>query len=137
MDFLSYLGLACAVIVTILVAVAAAGVGNGALERPARISLLVLEAVAAVVVVASLGTMLGGEEPPSRVTHVGYMIAAVGVIPLLMMRPVPPDTEGPGGSEGADGGTAPEVERTPPSLWVGALAALVVAVVLWRLAVTA
>lgn len=133
MDFLSYLGLACAVIVTILVAVAAAGVGNGALERPARISLLVLEAVAAVVVVASLGTMLGGEEPPSRITHVGYMIAAVGIIPLLMMRPVPPDTEGSAG----DSEPAPQAERTPPSLWVGALAALVVAVVLWRLAVTA
>lgn len=123
MGALTYVGVAIAVAVAALCVAGAVGVF--ALERPARLGLLVLEAVAVLLSVAFLGWMLRGHEPPSVVTHIGYMVAAVGIIPLVALRSLP--------VEGAD----PDGEPAPPSLWVGAIASLVVAVVLWRLAVTA
>lgn len=119
MEALTLAGAGLAVVVAGFVAIAAAGVGR--LERPARVALLGLEGMAVLLVVASLGMLLRGDRPPSMVTHVGYLVAAVGIIPLIL-RGVPAEDGQP---------------SQPPSLWVGAIAALVVAVVLWRMAVTA
>lgn len=131
MGALTYAGVAAAVLVAALCVAGALGVA--ALERSARVALLVLEGVAVLLSVAFLGWMLRGHEPPSVITHVGYMVAAVGIIPLVALRPLPAEALEAGTEAAGD----PEAEPTPPSLWVGAIASLVVAVVLWRLAVTA
>jgi hypothetical protein len=76
--------------------------------------------VGVVVVGADLLVWAAGDGPEDPVTHVGYAIAAVAVIPVLTRRPT----------------VDPEAPPPPPSMWVLAIAAATVAVVLWRLAAT-
>ena len=90
------------------------------LERASRIGVEVAEALLFLVVAADLLAWAAGNAPAEKVTHVGYVVAAVAVIPILTRRPK------------IEGETEPE----PASLWVLAIAALAVAVVLWRLGVT-
>ena len=90
------------------------------LERPGRIGIEVAEGLMLLVVGADLLVWAAGDGPDDPVTHVGYAIAAVAVIPVLTRRPT----------------LDPEAPPSPPSMWVLAIAAATVAVVLWRLAAT-
>lgn len=90
------------------------------IERVGRIGVEVAEAGMLLVVAADLLAWAAGNAPEETFTHVGYVVAAVALIPILTRRP---KVEG-------------EPEPEPPSMWVLAIAALAVAVVLWRLGVT-
>jgi hypothetical protein len=90
------------------------------LERPGRIGIEVAEGLMLLVVGADLLAWAAGDGPEDPVTHVGYAIAAVAVIPVLTRRPT----------------LDPEAPPSPPSMWVLCVAAATVAVVLWRLAAT-
>ena len=90
------------------------------LERAGRIGTEVAEALLFLVVGADLLAWAAGNGPDEPVTHVGYAIAAVAVIPLLTRRPKVEDEP------------APE----PPSMWVLAIAAAAISVILWRLGAT-
>lgn len=96
-----------------------------ALERPVRVGVAAVEALVVFFVVADLGLVLGAEtdeRPGSMLTHVGYAVAAVGLLPLLAMRRPPHDD--------------PDAEVEPASLWVVAIALVAVAVCVVRLAQT-
>ena len=90
------------------------------LERTARIGVEVAEGLLFLVVAADLLGWAVGDGPDEPFTHVGYAVAAVAVIPLLTRRPSTDD----------------EPASAPPPLWVLAIAALTVAVVVWRLGAT-
>ena len=112
------------VAVVVLVAVAA-GLATRipALERPVRASLVPVEALVALVVVVDLGLVLraeGAARPDSMLTHVGYAVAAVGLLPMLAWRR--PEDE--------------EADPEPVSLWVVTIALLAVAVCVVRLVQT-
>jgi hypothetical protein len=112
-------------VLLVLVLLAAAATRRPALERPTRIGVVVAEVVAVLVVVVDLGLILGaepGDRPASLVTHLGYALAAVGLVPALLWRPPSPD----------DAGTEPE----PVSPWVVVVVLAAVAVCLVRLAQT-
>jgi hypothetical protein len=99
---------------TVVCALAAVGLP---LERAGRIGIEVAEALLFLVVAADLLAWAAGDGPAEPFTHVGYAVAAVAVIPILTRRP---HIEG-------------QPEPAPPSLWVLAVAAAAIAVVLWRL----
>ncbi len=109
-----------------LVAVAAAlATRVPSLERPVRVALVVVEAMLAFVVVADLGLVLRADEadrPGSMLTHIGYAVAAVGLLPLLAWRRPPVDD--------------PDAEVEPVSLWVVVITLVAVAVCVVRLAQT-
>lgn len=93
------------------------------LERPVRLAVAPLAVVVAVLVVADLGLVLRAgatDRPDSMLTHVGYAVAAVGLVPMLVLRPP----------------SADEAEAEPVSLWVVAVALLAVAVCVVRLVQT-
>lgn len=97
------------------------------LERPVRAALVPVEVLVALVVVVDLGLVLRAEQadrPASMLTHVGYAVAAVGLLPMLAWRH--PE------AEDAEAETDPE----PVSLWVVAIALLAVAVCVVRLVQT-
>lgn len=116
-----------AVGVVVLVAVLAAlATRVPAVERPVRAALVPVEALVVLVVVADLGLVLRAEaadRPDSMLTHVGYAVAAVGLLPMLAWRHP--------AAEGAD------EDPEPVSLWVVAIALLAVAVCVVRLVQTA
>ena len=104
---------------------AAAATRVPALERPVRLAVTPLIVVVAVLVVADLGLVLradAADRPDSMLTHIGYAVASVGLVPMLVLRRP--------GDEQAD----QSVE--PASLWVVAVALLAVAVCVVRLAQT-
>ena len=102
---------------------AAAATRVPSLERAARAAAVAVEALVVVFVVADLGLLLReGERPDDLVTHAGYAVAAVGLIPLLVFRRPPHDD--------------PEAEVEPASLWVVVIALAAVAVCVVRLAQT-
>ena len=98
------------------------------LDRPVRAAALAAEAVLVVVTVVDLGLVLAADpadRPDSMLTHVGYAVATVGLLPTLVVRhaddpDVPPE----------------ELEVEPASLWVVAIGLLAVAVCVIRLAQT-
>lgn len=63
-----------------------------------------------------VGALLGGDRPESMTTHVGYLVASVGLLPLAMQ--------------------SIDEDESVWSVWVIAIAALAVSVVGWRLVVT-
>jgi hypothetical protein len=89
-------------------------------ERVGRIGVEIAEGLMFVVVGADLLAWAAGSGPDDVLTHVGYAVAAVALLPIL--------TRGPRVDDESD----PE----PSSLWVLAVAALALAVVLWRLGET-
>lgn len=99
-----------------------------ALDRPVRVAALVAEGVLVVVTLVDLGLVLAADSadrPDSMLTHVGYAVATVGLLPTLVVRrpdnpDVPPE----------------ELEVEPASLWVVAIGLLAVAVCVVRLAQT-
>ena len=107
--------------VLVLAALAAAAATRvTALERPVRLAVTPLVVV---LVVADLGLVLRADpadRPDSMLTHLGYAVASVGLVPMLLQRRPP--------AEGA--------EAEPASLWVVALALLAVAVCVVRLVQT-
>jgi hypothetical protein len=108
----------------LLAVVAAVSTRVTALDRPVRLATYAAEALVVVFVVADLGLVLRaepGERPDSLITHLGYALAAVGLVPTLAMRQAP-----------VDEGSEPE----PVSPWVVAVALLAVAVCVVRLAQT-
>jgi hypothetical protein len=108
----------------LLAVVAAVSTRVTALDRPVRLATYAAEALVVVFVVADLGLVLRagpGDRPDSLVTHLGYGLAAVGLVPTLAMRQTP-----------VDEGSEPE----PVSPWVVAVALLAVAVCVVRLAQT-
>ena len=112
---------AAVLVVVAVVAVVATRVP--VLERPVRLAVAPLVVLVAVVVVADLGLVLradASDRPDSMLTHFGYSVAAVGLVPVLVQRRPP--------REGA--------EEEPASLWVVAVALLAVAVCLVRLVQT-
>lgn len=110
----------------VLIAVAAAVATRvAALDGPVRHAVTVAEVLLVVFVVADLGLVLRadpGDRPDSMLTHIGYAVAAVGLIPLLAWRRPPVDD--------------PDAEVEPASLWVVAVALLAVAVCVVRLVQT-
>lgn len=95
------------------------------LEGPVRLSVVGVEALLVFAVIADLGLVLRADEadrPDSLLTHVGYAVAAVGLVPLLAWRRPPVDH--------------PEAEVEPVSLWVVVLTLIAVAVCVVRLAQT-
>jgi hypothetical protein len=112
----------------LLAVVAALSTRVAALQRPARLGSYAGEALVVVLVVADLGLVLRADpadRPDSLVTHVGYALAAVGLVPVLTTRPAP---------VGQDAEAAAEAE--PVSPWVLAVALLAVAVCVVRLVQT-
>lgn len=109
-----------------LVAVAAALASRVAsLEPPVRVAVVAVEALLAFLVVADLGLVLradAADRPSSMLTHGGYAVAAVGLLPLLAWRRPPVDD--------------PDAEVEPVSLWVVVITLLAVAVCVVRLAQT-
>jgi hypothetical protein len=111
-----------------LAVVAAVATRVPALDRPVRVAALAAEAVLVVVTVVDLGLVLAADSadrPDSMLTHVGYAVATVGLLPTLVVRrpdnpDVPPE----------------ELEVEPASLWVVAIGLLAVAVCVVRLAQT-
>ena len=92
-----------------------------------RVAVVVAEALVVVFVVADVGLVLradAADRPDSLITHLGYALAAVGLVPALVWRAPTPDEE--------EHEAAPE----PVSLWVVAVALLAVAVCVVRLAQT-
>ena len=94
------------------------------LEQPVRRGTWVGQAAVVVVVALDLWPLVGEdtERPESMLTHVGYAVAALGLVPLLVSRR-PPAEE-------------PEAAVEPASLWVVAIALLAVAVCVVRLGQT-
>ena len=108
----------------LLAAAAGASSRLPALERPVRLATYAAEGLVVLYAVADLGLVLRAgpaDRPESLVTHLGYSLAAVALVPLLAMRPTP-----------VDEGDQPE----PVSPWVLAVALLAVAVCVVRLAQT-
>lgn len=119
---------ACLLLLVAVAAVVATRVSR--LEPAVRVAVVAAEVVAALVVVADLGLVLRadpGERPASMLTHLGYAVAAVGLVPALVWRP--PAGEVPDGAEEHE---LPE----PVSPWVVAVALAAAAVCLVRLAQT-
>ncbi len=108
----------------------AAGVATRvpALDRPVRMAALVAEAVLVVVTVVDLVLVLAADpadRPDSMLTHLGYAVATVGLLPLLVLRQ-PDDPDVP----------PEQLEVEPASLWVVAIGLLAVAVCVVRLVQT-
>lgn len=91
------------------------------LEALGRLLIELAEAALFVIVAFDLFAWAAGGGPADPFTHVGYAVAAVALIPILTRKP---KVEG-------------QEEGEPPSMWVLAVAALAIAIVLWRLAATA
>jgi hypothetical protein len=114
---------AAVLVLAALAAVAATRVP--ALERSVRYAVTPLVVLVALLVVADLGLVLradAADRPDSMLTHVGYAVASVGLVPMLVVRR--PAAEEPGD----------DVE--PASLWVVAVALLAVAICVVRLVQT-
>lgn len=111
-------------LLTLLAVVAAVATRIPSLQQPVRAAVVVAEGVVVLFVVADLGLVLrgGGEGSDSLVTHLGYAVAAAGLVPALVWR-------APAGDEAVE-----DVE--PASLWVVAVVLLAVAVCALRLAAT-
>ncbi|QZY30243.1 hypothetical protein [Nocardioides coralli] len=95
------------------------------LERPVRSALVAAEALVAFIVVADIGLLLradAADRPESMVTHVGYAVAAAGLLPALVWR-APAQAE-----------DDPDTDQA--SLWVVAIALVAVAVCVLRLVQT-
>lgn len=95
------------------------------LERPVRVAVVAVETLLAFLVVADFGLVLRADDvdrPSSMVTHVGYAVAAVGLLPLLAWRRPPAEDL--------------EAEVEPVSLWVVVITLVAVAVCVVRLAAT-
>lgn len=115
-----------AAVLVLAAIVAAVATRVTALERPIRLSVTPLVVVVAVLVVADLGLVLRADpadRPDSLVTHLGYAVAAVGLVPALVQR------------HAVDADTA-DAEEEPVSLWVVAVALLAVAICVVRLVQT-
>lgn len=116
------------IVVAILAVVAlAAALATRApsLEPAVRHAVVAVEALLVLFVMADLGLVLRADDadrPASMLTHVGYGVAAVGLLPLLAWRRPPVDD--------------PEAEIEPVSLWVVVLTLVAVAVCVVRLAQT-
>ena len=113
---------------TLLAVVAVAATRVPALDRPVRMAALLAEAVLVVVTVVDLVLVLladAADRPESMLTHVGYAVATVGLLPLLILRQ-PEDPDAP----------PDELEVEPASLWVVAIGLAAVAVCVLRLAQT-
>jgi hypothetical protein len=95
-----------------------------ALAQPARRGTWAGQAAVVVVVALDLWPLLAedAERPDSMLTHLGYAVAALGLLPLLVSRRPPVDD--------------PTAEVEPASLWVVAIALLAVAVCVVRLVQT-
>jgi len=109
----------------VLLAVAAAvSTRVTALDRPVRLATYAAEGLVVLFAVVDLGLVLRADpvdRPDSLVTHLGYALAAVGLVPALAMRQTP-----------VEEGSEPE----PVSGWVVAVALLAVAVCVVRLVQT-
>ena len=112
-------------VLVVLAAAAAVATRVTGLDQPVRHAVTAAEALLVVFVVADLGLVLRADpadRPDSMLTHVGYAVAAVGLIPLLVSRRPPPGD--------------PDAEVEPVSLWVVAVALLAVSVCVVRLVQT-
>lgn len=116
-----------AALLLVLALAAAVATRVPGLVRPVRVGVVAAEALVGLVVLVDLGLVLradAAERPDSLLTHVGYAVAAAGLVPLLVWRTPSPD----------DG--EPELDPEPASLWVVAVTLLAVAVCVVRLAQT-
>jgi len=112
-------------VLVVLAAAAAVATRVTGLVQPVRHAVTAAEALLVLFVVADLGLVLRADpadRPDSMLTHVGYAVAAVGLIPLLVSRRPPPGD--------------PDAEVEPVSLWVVAVALLAVSVCVVRLVQT-
>lgn len=114
LDQLSYVAIGYAALVTL----GALVVTLRRLPRPQLLDhgVWILELLLAVRAVAGVGAMLGGERPDALATHIGYLVASVGVLPIAMQ--------------------SVQDDRGPWSSGVVAVAALAVAVIAVRVQMT-
>lgn len=82
LDQLTFVAIGYAALVTVAALVATVR----RVERPQLLdhAVWILEALMVVRVVAGIGTMLDGQRPESLSTHVGYLVAAVCLLPIAM-----------------------------------------------------
>lgn len=104
-------------VIAVLAATAAAAPAMAPLEPIARLGMKVAQVATAVLALVAGLSLLQGHESDATWISAGYAIAAVGV-PLLLLNRQPDEDGEP-------------VE--PPSLWVIAIAAVTMAVLLLRL----
>ncbi len=121
MDVLLWSAAGVMVVITAICVLAALG---RPLEALGRLLIELAEAALFVIVAIDLFAWAAGGGPAEPFTHVGYAVAAVAIIPILTRKPK------------IKGQADPQPESEPPSMWVLAVAALAIAVVLWRLAAT-
>ena len=99
-------------------------------DRPARIAGWVGEALLVAYVAWDLVQLRGGDRPDNVAVHLGYCLAAVGLIPALTVRPVPP------GGEEQEEPAEPDDEGGAVSTGVLAIACLACAAIVVRMAQT-
>lgn len=120
------LALSLAAVLVLIAGLAGVAAVRHELDRPARIAGWVGEALLVAYVAWDLLAMRAGDRPDNLAVHLGYCLAAVGLIPALTMRPVPPGAEEDEGAE----------ESGPASTAVLAVACLACAAVVVRMAQT-
>lgn len=123
---------AVAVLLGVLAVLALVAIAQPALDRPVRLAMRGLHGATAFVVALDAITLLQGHEVDNKVTHIGYMVAAVGLPVILLNQRGEVDEKGKPVLD--DDGN--QVQAPPPHLGVVAICAVAMAVLLVRLQVT-
>jgi hypothetical protein len=105
------------------------------LGRASAVGALVAEALLVLAAVLDLGRMLGGRTPSEPVVHVGYVLASVLLLPILV-RPLGAGRSGEDAPGNGPAGEDPSDEDARGRQLVLSLACLAVLVVVWRQSVT-
>lgn len=114
LDMISLIAIGYGILVTLLAVYSA---WRWRARPPWLVSMVwMLELLHGVRAVGGVGALLAGDRPASMVTYVGYLITSVALLPLALQ--------------------SVDEDETVWSVWVIAIAAVVVSVVGWRLMVT-
>lgn len=123
---------AVAVLLGLIALLALIALSKSELDPFARTAMKVGHAATAVVVALDGIKLLQGHEVGNMVTHVGYMVAAVGLPVVLLNQRGEVDEKGrPVLDEEGE-----QVKAPPPHMGVVAVCAIAMVVLVWRLQVT-
>ncbi|WP_162598569.1 hypothetical protein [Nocardioides gilvus] len=123
---------AVAALLGLLAILALVAIAKPSLDRPARLAMKGLHGATAFVVALDAVMLLQGHEVDNNVTHIGYMVAAVGLPVILLNQRGEVDEKGKPVLD--DEGN--QVPAPPPHLGVVAVCALAMAVLVVRLQMT-